>query len=94
MCSIVTRFIVWGGVDSGGITKKGLSNTNDQPCEICGLRVRVDLVLCVQYCSSVHSMDSGGIIKKGLSNSNDQPCEICEGVGGDGQWRHYKERLV
>ena len=54
MCSIVTRFIV-GGMDSGGITKKGLSNSNDQPCEICGLRVRVDLVLCVQYCSSVHS---------------------------------------
>ena len=38
-------------MDSGGITKKGLSNSNS----ICGLRVRVDLVLCVQYCSSVHS---------------------------------------
>ena len=57
-------------MDSGGIIKKGLSNSNDQPCEICGLRVRIDLVLCVQYCNSVHSR------------------------GGDGQWRHYKERLV
>ena len=54
MCSIVARFIV-GGMVSGGITKKDLSNSNDQPCEICGLRVRVDLVLCVQYCNSVHS---------------------------------------
>ena len=66
-------------MDSGGITKKGLSNSNDQPCEIFGLRVRVDLVL---YCSIVArfivgGMVSGGITKKDLSNSNDQPCEIC-----------------
>ena len=32
-------------MDSGGITKKGLSNSNDQPCEIFGLRVRVECVM-------------------------------------------------
>ena len=38
-----------------GALQRKASNSNDQPCEICGLRVRVDLVLCVQYCNSVHS---------------------------------------
>ena len=48
-------------VQTVDITKKGLSNSNDQPCEICGLRVRVD-ILC-EYCNSVHSR--GGWTVKG-----------------------------
>ena len=33
---------------SSGITQDGLSKSNVDPCGVCGLKVKANLVLCVQ----------------------------------------------
>ena len=74
MCSIVT------GSDGqlGALQRKACLIVI---MEMIGLRVRVDLVLCVQYCTmnSVHSRGGwtvGALQRKACLIVIDQPCEM------------------
>ena len=40
---------------SGGTTKDGLSRSKVDPCWACKLRIKANLILCIQYCMWVQS---------------------------------------
>ena len=44
---------------SGGITKDGMSRSKVDPCVISSLRVKANLVLCVQCSKRIHSRYAG-----------------------------------
>ena len=46
---------------SGGITKDGLSKRKVDPCGVCCLRVRTNLVLCLQCGMWIHDSVLGGM---------------------------------
>ena len=42
-----------------GITRDGISNSNVEPCGVCGLRVKANYVLCLQCGGWIHGWYAG-----------------------------------
>ena len=44
---------------SGGITKDGMSKSKVDPCGVCSMRVKVNIVLCLQCGKWIHTRCAG-----------------------------------
>ena len=69
-------------MDSGGITKNGMSKGRVDPCGVCSLRVKANSVWCLQCGKWIHCRCSG--MKRVTSKfSRNFTCRKCKGNIGE-----------
>ena len=61
----------------GGITKDGMCKSKDDPCGVCGLRVKASSVLCLQCGKWIHGR-CAGMKRATPKSSRNITCRTCE----------------